>query len=325
MRITSSLSCLLLGVFLAACEAGPPKSAVGVEAAEDPAGLENASFTAELNGFEIHYEVRGRGPVLMVLPNSWGLSLEGLRALYRPLEENLTLVYFDQRGIGGSAPVREDSDMGLAAVREDFDALRRHLGLEQVNAIGWSNGATNLILLAAEKPETLKSAIFLHSAARFAPEDFQDIAERYPEWVEAAGALEEELAREELSLEERSERLKRFSVEEGYVNLFADPEAGREILPRIWAEAEFSYAHGRYSQGELTFFDGRQHLSAITARSLVIAGAHDLLPPERAEEIHQGIADSRFLVLEESGHFSPVEEPEAFKSAVVDFLRDSDS
>jgi proline iminopeptidase len=298
---------------------------VVVEVPEEPVGLENGSFTTELNGFEIHYEVHGRGPVLMVLPNSWGLSLEGLRALYRPLEENLTMVYFDQRGIGGSAPVREDSDMGLAAVREDFDALRRHLGLEQVNAIGWSNGATNLILLAAEKPETLESAIFLHSAARFSPEDFQDIAERYPEWVETAGALEEELAREDLSLEEKSERLKRFSVEEGYVNLFADPEAGREILPRIWADAEFSYPHGRYSQGELTFFDGREHLSAVTARSLVIAGAHDLLPPERAEEIHQGISDSRFLVLEDSGHFSPVEEPEAFASAVVEFLRDSDS
>jgi len=62
------------------------------------------------------------------------------------------MVYFDPRGMGGSGPVREDGDMGMAAVRADFDALRRHLGLDRVSAIGWSNGAMNLILLAAENP-----------------------------------------------------------------------------------------------------------------------------------------------------------------------------
>ncbi len=52
--------------------------------------LETGSFTAKLNGFAIHYEVHGSGPVLMTVPNSWGLSLEGLRALYRPLEQHAT-------------------------------------------------------------------------------------------------------------------------------------------------------------------------------------------------------------------------------------------
>jgi len=142
-----SMICVAVGVAviaLAACTpADPPQ-------AEDPApqGLENGSFTAQLNGFDIHYEVHGQGPVLMVLSQSWGLSLEGLRALYTPLEEQLTMVYFDPRGMGESAEIREESDMGMAAVRADFQALREHLGLESVNAIGWSNGAMNLIMLA---------------------------------------------------------------------------------------------------------------------------------------------------------------------------------
>jgi proline iminopeptidase len=125
------------------------------EASMEPeTGLENGSFSAYLNGYDIHFEVHGQGPVLMTVPNSWGLSLEGLRALYRPLEERLTMVYFDPRGMGGSGHIQIEEDMGLAAVRADFDTLRRHLGLETTHAIGWSNGATNLILLAAEYPET---------------------------------------------------------------------------------------------------------------------------------------------------------------------------
>jgi pimeloyl-ACP methyl ester carboxylesterase len=42
----------------------------------------------------------------MTVPNSWGLTLEGLRAMYRPLEGHLTIVYFDPRGMGGSTPAR---------------------------------------------------------------------------------------------------------------------------------------------------------------------------------------------------------------------------
>jgi pimeloyl-ACP methyl ester carboxylesterase len=61
-------------------------------------------------------------------------------------------------------------------------------------------------------------------------------------------------------------------------------------------------------------------LPQITARSLVIAGAQDAIAVEKVREIHDGLADSRFVVFESSGHFAPVEEVEAFKQTVWDFL-----
>jgi proline iminopeptidase len=164
MKLAASLTIVTLVLMLGACAPEVPEP-------EAPPGLTNGSFTATLNGFQIHYEVHGRGPVLMTVPNSWGLSLQGLRAMYGPLEERLTLVYFDPRGMGGSEAVREDSDRGMAAVRADFQALRAHLGLESVNAIGWSNGAGNLIFLAHEQPESLSAAIFLHQGAHFTQDD----------------------------------------------------------------------------------------------------------------------------------------------------------
>ena len=145
MRLSLYVPALLVLAWALACTAKAP--------APSPAPrLANGSFTAELNGFPIHYEVHGQGPVLMAVTNSWGLSLEALRALYRPLEERLTLVYFDPRGMGESGAVRQESDRGLAAVRADFHALRAHLKLGEVSVIGWSNGAINLIWLAREHP-----------------------------------------------------------------------------------------------------------------------------------------------------------------------------
>jgi proline iminopeptidase len=301
------------------CVADVPQQATEPTAAS---GLENGSFSATLNGHQIHYEIHGTGPILMTVPNSWGLTLSGLRALYRPLEERLTMVYFDPRGMGGSGPVVEDTDMSLAAVRDDFDALRLHLELDRVNAIGWSNGATNLAFLASERPESLASAIFVHGVSRATAEDFAGFATDYPEWAAASAALQQYMARDDVTEEQKTERFRRFNLEEAFPYLFADPEAGRRILAEAWAEVGFSVRHGTYSQQELGLFDLSEQIAAISARSLVLAGAHDLLPPERAEEISTGVADGEFLLFENSGHFAQLEEPAAFLAAVVGFLEE---
>ena len=256
----------------------------------------------------------------MTVPNSWGLSLQGLRAMYRPLEENVTMVYFDPRGMGGSEAVREDSDRGLAAVRADFQALREHLGLETVNAIGWSNGAVNLVWLAHEKPQTLDSAVFLHGMPAFTEDDAKVLQETHPELMEVYGAFMAEMANPELSAEEKTTLQRKMWLEGYFPTLFADPAAAPGHLAAIFGDAELSWPHAEYSNQEASTFDARDILPEIPVRSLVIAGAHDMIPPEGVKPLHDGLSESTWLVLEQSGHFGPVEEPAAFQAAVLDFL-----
>jgi proline iminopeptidase len=284
------------------------------------AQLENGSFEADLDGFSIHYEVHGQGPVVMTLPNSWGLTLGGLRALYRPLEEKLTMVYFDPRGMGGSAPIREDSDMSMAAVRADFEALRQHLGLAKVHAIGWSNGATNLILLAAEHSDSLASATFLHGAASFREEEAAAFGEKYPELFAQYGAFQEAIADEALTPEQQTAMQRTFWLGEYFPLLFADPEAGKAWIEPKWEDVDLSWPHAAYAQQELPTYDFRDKLPTITVRCLVVAGAKDMVTPEKIGELHEGIPDSQFVVFENSGHFAPVEELDRFKTTLYGFL-----
>jgi proline iminopeptidase len=304
-------------VALAACTARAPEAKPSPSAVP---GLANGSFTAMLNGFPLRYEVHGQGPVLMAVTNSWGLSLEALRAMYRPLEEKLTLVYFDPRGMGGSGPVRVASDRGLAAVRADFQALRAHLKLGKVNAIGWSNGAINLISLAHERPETLSSAIFVHGMASFGPEDMKAMQAQHPELVRRYGALMAAVARPGLVPDEQTALLRKMWLEDYFPALCADPVKGKALVAEVFRDADLSWPHAEYANEETPAFDARDKLPAIPARSLVIAGAHDMLPPSRVKVLADGLPNSRFVVFEKSGHFSAVEEPEAFKAAVYDFL-----
>ena len=285
-----------------------------------PAGLENGSFTVDLNGFPIHYEIHGQGPVVMVIPNSWGLSIAGLRGLLRAMEERTTMVYFDPRGMGESGDVQAEADMSMAAVRADFNALREHLGLERVHAIGWSNGAGNLIVLATEEPETLSSAIFLHGVAAYTQEDAAEFSERYADLSKSFMAFMQEMADDTLTDEIRTERLKDLWLTEFFPLMMGDPEAGLALLEDAFGPAEFSWAHGQLANRESQGFDMRNQLAAIPVRSLVIAGAHDMSPPEKAKELADGLKDSVYVLFEQSGHFSPLEEPELFADLVFDFL-----
>lgn len=322
----SRLSPLLLAVSLLGCSSevrqeGPDRA----ETLGTPQ-LANGSFTAELNGFRIHYEVHGSGPVLMTVPNSWGLSLEGIRTMYRPLEQRLTVVYFDPRGMGESGRVEAETDMGPEAVRADFQALREHLGLEAVHSVGWSNGGTNLIYLAHERPETLSSAIFLHTGASFTAEDGQRLQEEYPELMQRMTDYMTEVAGDaRISDEEKTGRLRSLYLDVYFPAATSDPDATRPALARAFADAEFSWPHAAYTQRVWPGFDARDLLAEIPVRSLVVAGAHDLLPPAEVRPLADGLPDAEFVVFEESGHFAPIEEPERFGEVIFRFLGVGDS
>lgn len=309
---------LVFGLLTAlGCTGGEPGSG---ETAEESMGLVNGAFTEQIDGRTIHYQVHGNGPVVMAVTNSWGLSLEGVRGLFAPLEERLTMVYFDPRGMGESGPAEERSDMGLAAVREDFDRLRRHLGLDQVHAIGWSNGAMNLIHLAAEYPEIIRSAIFVHGVAHHGQEDNARWADEHPELAASLGKMAAGLADPEVDEATRSERIKQFWMTTFFPKMVADPEDSMGEIVHAFKDAEFSWAHFQYTNQQTPTFDARSELPKIQARCLVIAGAHDMMTPEDVRELHEGLANSRFEVFEDSGHFAPLEQPERFERLVFEFL-----
>jgi len=228
--------------------------------------------------------------------------------------------YFDPRGMGGSGPVRQESDRGLAAVRADFQALRAHLKLEKVAAIGWSNGAINLIWLAHEHPETLSAAIFVHGMARLTAEDDKELAEKHPELMKKYLALLAAVRKPGLPVAEQNALQRKMWLEDYFPVLCADPEKGRAVVAEVFRDAQLSWPHAEYANREMPTFDARDKLAAIPVRSLVIAGAHDMLPPARVKPLADGLPHARFLVFERSGHFSPMEEPAGFRDAVHGFL-----
>jgi proline iminopeptidase len=166
----------------------------------------------------------------------------------------------------------------------------------------------------------LSSAIFLHGFASFTEEDAGLLQETHPELTAAYAAFMKVISDPEMSVEEKTTRQRKMWMEDYFPALFADPEAGKAALVEIFGEAELSWPHAEYANQEAPTFDARDMLAEIPVRSLVIAGAHDMLPPERTKVLHDGLPESDFVVFEKSGHFAPVEEPSAFEAVVFNFL-----
>jgi pimeloyl-ACP methyl ester carboxylesterase len=68
--------------------------------------------------------------------------------------------------------------------------------------------------------------------------------------------------------------------------------------------------------------DSRPLLESIHCPTLVIAGANDKqTPPDRLQEIAQGIQGSRYVEISECGHAATLDQPELVTKALVDWMR----
>ena len=99
---------------------------------------------------------------------------------------------------------------------------------------------------------------------------------------------------------------------------------GDESLRRIWRTmAQEVGPEGFINQQKAIMGrpDSRPGLAAIRCPTLVIVGDGDVLtPPERAEEIANGIPGARLSVIRDSGHLSTLEQPAAVAKSMMQFL-----
>src|SRR6478752_62459 len=114
---------------------------------------------ADLNGFELHYDVHGEGEPLLCVHGlscdrrAWVMQIE-------PFSGGHQAVFFDNRDVGQSSLATEDystSDMA-----QDVIALADHLGLESFHLLGISLGgmvAQQVALAAPDRVRTLTLAI----------------------------------------------------------------------------------------------------------------------------------------------------------------------
>jgi proline iminopeptidase len=270
------------------------------------------------DGLTLSYERRGSGPLLVCHPGGPGGSAAEFLD-FAGLDDTFQLVLLSPRGSHGSDP---GDDYALASYVADVEALREHLGVEQLNLLGFSHGGCVAIAYAAAHGPRVRRLLLVDTLAVWGDEAEAAMGRAIerrrdePWFAEAAEAVEEEQAGGFSSVAELIANLQR------QIPLYFHRWEGNEKVGLMLAE---DFAHTEplhhFNTVEFPTFDLRGDLRTVEAPTLVVVGDDDFIcGPACADAIVRELPDARLVTIPESGHFVYVEQPEAFRAALTDFL-----
>jgi proline iminopeptidase len=246
---------------------------------------------------------------------------------FSALADAFHVLYVDLYGRGRSQAPGDLDEISFDGDAEDVAALIGDLGSGPVHIYGFSYGGLLAQAVALEHPHLVRSLVLantLHS-----PEMWQEnhvninreIAQQYPEvWdrvqeLRGAGVPSTDpRMREQLAV---ATRLVRFYNPEKAALLPTEPGSRNLELYPVFCGADVDFIIG----GEIPRIpDFRPRLKEIDAPMLVVAGRYDrALSPRYQRQFVQFAPTADFLMLERSGSFGHVEEPDVLFGALRDF------
>jgi pimeloyl-ACP methyl ester carboxylesterase len=255
------------------------------------------------HGIATHYETWGNGPPLMLLA---GLAADN--AFWLPSRDALaarhTLVMPDNRGAGRTSPL--EGATSIRAMADDCIALADHLGLASFSLAGHSMGGMIALDCAIRHPLRIDGLVLAATSPCASARDH----DLFATWAALFALVERRVWFRNLFHWVLSPA---FLAQPRGVDALVELAASYpwQQTPRALANQVEAIAR----------FDGRDGLSSIRARTLVLAGTADLVfPVDAAAAFASSVKNATFAAIEGAAHSFPIEDPSAFTRRVIDFL-----
>lgn len=271
------------------------------------------------DGTELAYHEKGDGEPLLCVPggpmraSTYLGDLGGLTAHRR-------LILLDLRGTGDSAAPDDPATYRCDRLVDDVEALREHLGLDQVDLLGHSASGNIATLYAARHPKRVRALVLVAPATHalgltVTDRDHREAAALRADepWYPAAVAALDELAAGR-GFAEVADALAPLA----YGRWDAAARAHRAASA---SEKNAEAAAAFYGDGAFDPAATRDGLTELAAPVLVLAGEWDGGPnPAHAEELAGLFPHGVRQVQPRAGHFPWLDDPEWFVRRVAGFL-----
>lgn len=247
---------------------------------------------ANLNrdGVNIYYEDNGSGPAVLLshgysaTTRMWAAQVEALKGSYR-------VITWDMRGHGQSDSPDDPKAYSEQATVDDMAAILKHLGIEKAVIGGLSLGGYMSLAFNVAHPNMVRALMLFDTGPGYknpvGREGWNETARKRAEIFESKG------------------------------------------LDALGSSAEVRIAQHRSAQGlahaargMLAQFDSRiiESLPGISVPTLVLVGDNDTPFLGGTDYMANKIPNSTKVVIENAGHASNIDQPEAFNTEVRKFL-----
>lgn len=285
-----------------------------------PSGARAQDESFESAGVRLYFTSTGTGTPVVLLSGGPGLNIDYMMPVAEFLPSGYRSIAFEQRGTGRSRPQAFDADsLTVRAVVADLEALRVRLHQERLTLLGHSWGGMLAMAYAAAHPAHVDRLILVGSGgptlefnqwfgdniqARLRPEDI----ESRDYWRAAANSGVD-------AGKAATEALK--AIVPGY---FYDRKTALAFASVLEA-GQFHLDVNRGLNADMnTHYDLREGLKHLKRPVLIVQGHQDPIGDTTAAGIHALITGSTLVYIKRCGHFPWIEQPEAFRKALADFL-----
>ena len=284
-------------------------------------------FLDGTEGHSLFYRLRGAGPDTIVIIHGFqGNNQNYLAADLVAVIVEPTLLFYDQRGGGRSAPVPDTAAPGLSEHVRDLEAVRTAMGFSQLTLLAHSGGAFIAAQYALQFPERVDRLILVAPGSPV----------RDPFAAQTVAAFDARL---------NSATWDRMNTLRASMPTAEDPvsvchEITSVMLPGAWLvnpstvetmKGDFCAAPDdilrtesiRLSafQESLGMWDWRSELASLQTPVLIIHGDQDAIPRSAAEEWETSLPNAQLVVVPEADHLPWLDQPRPFAAAVAEFLK----
>jgi pimeloyl-ACP methyl ester carboxylesterase len=234
----------------------------------------------EHEGARIWYASYGSGSPVILLHGGLGHSGNWGYQVPALVESGYRAVLIDSRGHGRST--RDTRPFSYELMASDVLAVIDVLHLEKADLVGWSDGACTALILAAKTPSRVAGVFFF--ACNMDPSGVKPF--------ETTPTLDRCFSRHE----------------KDYAQLSATPEHFKEFVADV---SLMQRTQPNYSARDL---------ARIRVPVAIIQSEHDeFIKREHAEYLAQAIPHAELMVLNDVSHFAPLQRPEQFNAAILEF------
>lgn len=284
-------------------------------------GLPGQDLTAGSHGMDIHFQVFGQGTPLLIIGGGPGDNAGRYLGLCELLAKNARCVLVEQRGTGRSMPaLLGSSTLSVALTLDDFEAIRRQLGLKQWSVLGFSYGGYLASAYARFFPASISSLVLLGSVGlNFdgLPQFMDNVSSRLCAADRDIAAYWSDPARMKADAKEATTEIIRARMP-GY---FFDREKSL-LVSRAIKPSDFDFAMGEwiFKDIEARDLDLAKMKNAFRGPVLIVHGRQDPTGESVPLALERHYPGSRLVFVEKCGHYSWVEQPEKVLGAITGFL-----
>jgi proline-specific peptidase len=281
---------------------------------------------AEVTGGRVWWRRYGDGPEMpvLLLHGGPGSASDYMQPLAERLGAHRPAIVYDQLGCGRADQPDDDSLWTVDRSVAEVDQVREALGLDRCHLLGQSWGGWLAIDYMSRRPKGIERLVLASTSAsipQFVAEArklIDAMPEPHRSTIQELGARGEydDPAYKEAVQVFYHLHLCRMDPWPEVLTRNKDKPTNRVYLVMI-GPTEFDVI------GRLEHWDRSADLGNIDVPTLITVGRYDEITPACAHTIHEGIADSRMVLFENSAHLAHLEEGERYAQVVEEFLAEA--